>query len=258
MLRGLKTTREFINTIPFPVYTKGNYTVVPHLQAAELIEYALLRNNFEIDREELMIAKNGQVCSGSIVLKNLDDYESECVVSFINSYDKSIAFRVWASIRMKESGNLFVLSRSNFGGIYKRVHKGTANEDISEAITTTIAVLEKDFENLLEQKAKLKNIILDSDDVMILLGDMFFNEELLNVEQFSYVKQELKNPTYSYNANNCSAFHYYMLCCLAFQNRNSIINKFWDNHVKLHEYFMKKYNILVSGDQLVFDYAESD
>lgn len=241
--------RQYLESIPLPVYTTGNYAVVKHTKAIDIIEKCLQQNDLQIVKEFLYTQSKGDVAGGNLTLSFNVDEESDCVVTFLNSYNKQFSFRVNAALRMRESGNLFVLSNSVYGN-YKRVHKGKANKDIEDTLCHTIQHIKNDFYLLTEQKNKLKNIILDQEDIIFILGDMFFNDDILNSEQVNFVKHQLKEPTYTYNCETCSAFHIYMLCALSFQNRGHMISKFYESHKKLNTYFIEKYNALTEGNSL--------
>ena len=248
-------SRDSLNSIPLPEYTEGNYTVVKHVKAIEIIENCLQYEDLSILKEHFQLSKGGNACQGNLYLSYSIDDESDCLITFINSYDKSIAFRINAALRMRESGNMFILNNSIYGN-YKRVHKGKANEDITAHLCTKLQHLKSDFTSLLQQKDQLKNILLNDNDVLVLMGDLFFNKDILTSEQVNYVKKELKNPTYTYNCSTWSAFHFYMLCSLAFQHRGSQVHKIYNQQRDLHDYFIDKYKILVTGQQLVLEYDD--
>lgn len=232
-------TKKDLADVPLPVYEGNSYTIVKHDMALELIENALKATEFKVIKQNIYLSKNKQISEVVLTLNYSVDADTECVIRFMNSYNKQRAFRIDSALKVKESENIFMLSGSN----YKRVHKGKAVSDIDETLYMKLIGLKTEFQILQDQKEALKKVVLTKNQAFILLAILFIEKDIINSEQFNYVKKEFHNSTYNYGCDTLAAFHFLMLCTLAIQKRGSQLDEKYIQQEKLHNFFVTTFKL---------------
>ena len=101
------------------------------------------------------------------------------------------------------------------------------------------------FNNLVNDKQLLKNIILTPRDKGRILGELFANDEILTLTQVGIVKREMDKPTHTYNSDKDSAWTMYNY--ITFALKESHPGHYIGDHQKVHNYFVNKYGNLVTA-----------
>lgn len=228
--------RNYIQAIPLPYYGEDSkYAIVEHTKAIDLIEKYLNNNGYSIKNEMFKINNGGNVVMGKLILGDIEhDMEMECQILFLNSYDKTQRFKLTAGLIHRDSGNSFILGNSAFGNV-RRKHIGTANKDIEEAVENVCMNLNEEFNMLIKRKEALKNIILDRRDIILILGELYIDCDLIKDTQMAIIKRELDNSKFNYNCHELSAWHLYMTITHALAESSG--KDYYFCHQKLYNYF---------------------
>jgi hypothetical protein len=231
-------TRQDLADAPLPQHGES-YSIVKHDMVLDLIEKALASTEYKIVKEHLYLSGNKQVSEISLTLDYQVSDDVECVIRFLNSYNKQIAFRINTALRVKESGNLFMLSGTNF----KRVHKGAALSAIEDSFYMQLIDLKDNFDLLNRQKEALKHKLMSKNQAFLLSAILYLEKSIITSEQLSYIKKEFNKSTYDYGCDKLSAFHYLMIATLAVAQRGTRIDEKYSQHSKLHEFFISTFKL---------------
>jgi hypothetical protein len=90
-------------------------------------------------------------------------------------------------------------------------------------------------------KETMKDIMVSDTARAQLIGRLYFEEDLLNSEQLSIIKQQIHNPTYEYNADKKSLWSLYNH--ITYSLRASHPKNWLDNQRLVHWFFTQEYGI---------------
>ena len=244
-------TEDSLRAIPLPNHG-GKYAVVPHGTIIDETRNQLAIAGFEIERELYKTSLDGQIAQGVYHLKYGNDADMGLMFAWSNSYNKQMRFKcaigaqVFICMNGVVSGDL---------ANYNRKHMGASTlNDVFTTINSQISNAKTYFDNLVDDKQLLKNIILTPRDKGSILGELFANDEILTLTQVGIVKRELDKPTHTYNASADSAWSMYNHITLALKESHP--GHYIGDHQKVHKYFINKYGQLVTA--LITDDATED
>ena len=212
-----ETTKHFLSTSPLPNHG-STYTVIPHREVMKHTEALLAKNGFIIERELYRANVNAQVAQGIYHIKpvpelfNLmstsvkEETEMQMMFAWTNSYDKSTRFQCAIGGYVLCCSNGLVCGDM---ATFARKHTGSADQEVSSQISSQIKSAHKFFKRLVSDKAGMNNIVLSLQQQAELLGRLFFEKKLLNVEQLSCVRSELNEASFDYNADKDNAWVFY-------------------------------------------------
>jgi hypothetical protein len=126
--------------------------------------------------------------------------------AWTNSYDKSTRFQCGIG------AHVFVCSNGLIHGdlsTYGRKHTGNADSDIASHIAAQIGLANHKFKQLVAHKDILKGLTLSTTAQAELLGRLFVEEELIDSQQLSIVKNEMEKPSYNYGVDPDTAWMFY-------------------------------------------------
>lgn len=235
-------TEDRLRAISLPTHG-GRYAVVPHGAIIDEVRNQLNLAGFQIDRELYKTSLDGQIAQGVYHLKYGNDADMGLMFAWSNSYNKQMKFKCAAGAQVFICMNGVVSGDlSNFN----RKHMGkTAMLDVINSIQHQISNAASYFNNLVNDKNMLKNIILSPRDKGSILGELFANDEILTLTQVGIVKREIDKPTHTYNASADSAWTMYNHVTLALKESHP--GHFIGDHQKVHQYFINKYGQLVTS-----------
>lgn len=185
----LATRAELIST-PLPVW-ENTYTPISNKSIFDKIDENIRGGGLKVRKEEYRVARThsgiikGVIGAIDIVTPN-DEFGQRLM--FRNSYDKSMSFAIAVGGVTYICENGMVRS-DNF--TYKRVHKGTADEDSLLNIDAGFEALDSEFKVICEQMAAFKECHVDKQLMHDLIGNLFFEQEAINSIQLNIVKDEL-------------------------------------------------------------------
>ncbi len=191
------------------------YTPIPHKRIIKEIEDVCENKNIGIIDRSYQTDKHFSKVTGKYTLSLKDD-EMGCMIAFQNSYDKSMSakFAIGASV--------FICSNGMVSGDYsiKRKHTGENDNDIIQYIGDAIDQSLNSFESNLILRDEMKTIDLSQNAIHELIGELFFQEEVLRANQLSLIKNEYNNPTHDYGVGKNNLWNVYNLCTDAIERRS--------------------------------------
>jgi hypothetical protein len=207
----VSTDATELGSIPLPQQTK-TYTVVSHpFIISETLEQLKL-NGFEVDSEEYSRNLSGEIALGVYHLTHGNDPDLGLMFTWANSYDKSMRFRCAIGGFVHISGSRMIAGdMSNYG----RIHTGDAKDQVQEHIKSQIESASSYFSALCNDKDKMKDIILNDEQVAELMGILYFQANALTSSQLITTKEEYRKPTFTYTTGADSLWTIYNHCILA-------------------------------------------
>lgn len=235
-------TEDRLRNVPLPNHG-GRYAVIPHGSIIDETRNQLQAAGFDVDKELYKTSVDGQIAQGVYHLNYGNDTDMGLMFAWSNSYNKQIKFKCATGAQVFICMNGMVRGdMSNFN----RKHMGkNAMTDVVTSIQEQIANAQVYFDNLVQDKEILKNIILSPRDKGSILGELFANDEILTLTQVGIVKREIDTPSHNYNADVDSAWTMYNHITLALKESHP--GTYIENHQKVHQYFVDKYGQLVTA-----------
>ena len=230
-----------VRTVPLPKHG-GRYAVVPHGDVIDNTKAELRAAGFNIKNEFYKLSNEGNVAQGVYHLDYGNDPDMGMMFAWSNSYNKTMRFKcgIGAHVFVCMNGVL----RGDMGS-YARKHSGTALQDVVDQIKSQIQGAKEYYDNLLQDKSMLKNVVLTPRDKGRILGELFAKDEILTLTQVGIVKREMDKPSHNYNCHTDSAWAMYNH--ITFALKESHPSTYMADHERLHEYFVNEYGQLVTA-----------
>ena len=203
--RAVTTTKEYLVNAPLPVATES-YTVISHQMVIDQTLELLTNSGLEIERELYRCNQNALVAQGIYHIKDEQDPEMSMMFAWSNSYDKSMQFKCAIG------GYVIVCMNGVVAGdhsSYGRKHTGVADQDVIKQMSTQINGAHQYYTQLISDKKCMKDVIVSETTQAQLLGMMFVNKEIINMEQLSIIKSQMSKPSYDYGASKNSLWSFY-------------------------------------------------
>lgn len=178
-----------LRTAELPERTES-YTPIPHLDVINKIKQQIVKSGFVISGENYNCSGDGNVGVGSFGIVFKDDPDIRLALNFLNSYNKTYAFRLAMGGQLKDNNIPFLLNDASLGH-FKRLHTGAADLLSSDKISEMIMNADSIWNTLYSQKEKLKSTPLSDEAARSLMMKLFL-EDKLTTFQLNYVKKELK------------------------------------------------------------------
>ena len=208
-----ETTRWHLENANLPNHGK-TYTVVSHKSVIDNTLQLLADSGFTIQKEIYRANMNANVAQGIYHIyptKTTDEQivaekELGMMFAWTNSYDKSTRFQcaVGAYVAVCYNG-MIAGDMMNF----KRKHTGSADYDVKVHLADQIKNGEKYYKRILQDKDAMKLTKLDCAEQAELIGRLFIEEDLLDSQQMSCVKSEMKKSSYDYGTDDDNAWTFY-------------------------------------------------
>jgi hypothetical protein len=109
---------------------------------------------------------------------------------FRNSYDKSMSFAFLEGTCVWICSNGCIKSDEMQ---FKRVHKGTADEDAMFSIDEGFNRIDIEFNKVKEDMIAFKDCHVDKDTMYDLIGNLFFEQAAISSVQLNIIKDQLNN-----------------------------------------------------------------
>jgi hypothetical protein len=149
-----------------------------------------------------------------------------------NSYDKSMRFKCAIGGYVHQNHCAVI---SGDMGSWGRKHTGTADADTEETIQAQIDGADVYYNQLVHDKEQMKGILLDIGEKSSVLGRLFLEHRLLNVEQLSMVRQQIHLPSYQYTSHKDSLWVLYNHITHALKNAHP---RDWIDHQRMVHWFL--------------------
>lgn len=196
-ITGMDAYSKMLST-PLPAKT-ATYTPISHSSVIHRMRTEITKAGFIISNENYRCTNDGQVAVGSLTLNYKSDPDIVLAANFTNSYNKQLAFRFGLGGIVKVCSNGMVITNDKFGR-YKKIHKGEADILAEGKISEFISDADSYWETLIEHKEIMKDVILSKAAAYDLIGQLFFDEKVLNTMQLNIIKNEIERPSFSYGA----------------------------------------------------------
>src|SRR5262245_39465467 len=121
---------EYLESTPLPQAT-SSYTVIPHKRVNDKVTEEIQAKGFDIENIIYRASNGGQIASGTVTLKQGSDNEMRMMLTWANSYDKSMRFKCAVGGYLPQSGSIVV---SGNMGSWGRKHTGTADTEMEKTI----------------------------------------------------------------------------------------------------------------------------
>ena len=135
-----------------------------------------------------------------------NEHELGMMFAWTNSYDKSTRFQCAIGAYVKVCSNGMIAGDMMN---WKRKHTGAANMEVSMHIGDQIKNAEYYYTRIINDRDSMKSCSLTIKQQAELTGRLFIEEETLDTQQMTMIKNELSKPSYYYGVeqNNCWAFY---------------------------------------------------
>lgn len=216
-----------------PERTKS-YTPIAHTAVINRVRSEITNAGFVITGEDYRCSNNGEIATGSFRLNYKADMDIELSANFMNSYNKQYAFRFNLGGMVKVCMNGMMINNNKFGS-YRRVHTGAADLLAEGHISEYIKQSEEYWNTLVRHKDNMKDHNLTRTERHNILGELFFNQNVLNGMQMGIVKSELSKPSFNYKVDPDSAWALYNHITLALKEGHPA--DWMNDQGKVHQVF---------------------
>jgi hypothetical protein len=199
-------TREYLESVALPNHG-GRYTPISHKSIIDKVHEELAARGFNVEQELYRASIGGNVANGMYILDQGSDPDMKMMFVWGNSYDKSMRFKCGIGVYIPKTGNyIFAGNLSS----YARKHTGKADEEAIQMIQTQLNMANAHYTELLHARDMLVTYNASIRTYSELTGRMFIEEQCLNKEQVSSVRDRLVDEVALLdNTNWDNAWNYY-------------------------------------------------
>ena len=231
----LATRSELIST-PLPLW-EDSYTAIPNKTIFDKIDENIKGGGLIIKNEEYRVSRTKDgVIKGVIGAIDLAGEDSDFGrrIMFRNSYDKSMSFAFLEGLNVWICSN-GCISSDDFE--FKRVHKGTADEDALLSIDEGFKSIDIEFNKLKEQMNAFKDYHVDNKLMHELVGNLFFEQGAITSVQLNIIKDQMwhSDKFLHINDKNFSAYDMYNHITESLKRSHPLT--YVSDHVKTHKLF---------------------
>ena len=180
-------TREYLESVALPNHG-GRYTPISHKSIIDKVHEELAARGFNVEQELYRASIGGNVANGMYILDQGSDPDMKMMFVWGNSYDKSMRFKCGIGVYIPKTGNyIFAGNLSS----YARKHTGKADEEAIQMIQTQLNMANAHYTELVHARDMLITSGATLRTYSELTGRMFIQEQCLNKEQVSSVRDRL-------------------------------------------------------------------
>jgi len=220
--------------VEVPLETKS-YKPVSHKEIIETTKENLEIYGYEILKESYLANDNGKQALGFYTIANQMDEDMALEIAWMNSYDKTrtLKFAIGTRVFICENGSVY-----GDKGAFKRKHTGDVKQINKENIQIFLEESSFIFNQMIEDKERWKQQQITRKTCAELLGRMYVEEDIIKETQMSIIKNEIKIPSYEYNADD-SVWEMYNHCTHALKTIHP--NLYMESHSQLYSFFKNIY-----------------
>ena len=225
-----------LKSIPLPKKTKS-YTPISHCEIINNIEQQAPLH-WKPKGYKIILKNNGKELFGTVDFDNKLVTNDLITIGFRNSYNKNISMGICAGTKVIVCSNLMFI-----GDIIKiRRHTLNIKIDLKRIITETIIHAESSAKQLQKDMKQLESVKINNKDAAKIIGEAFFNRNILSSQQVNKIKKEWNNGNYSKihglneKCKKRTLYSLYQACTDAL--KSSTTNRMLENHINLHTYFV--------------------
>lgn len=228
-----RSAKDIMLSAQVPVQTV-TYKPISHRQLVDLTLESVYQSGFEIDKENYLTARGGDVATARYTIKNVKDNDMQLQVVWQNSYDKSASLKFAIGVQIMVCSNGMV---SGDHGSFKRMHKGTVQDFAPAAITEYIKSAGDAFTKMQNDREAFKAHEISKERRSELLGRMFAHEKFLQSTQLNVIQREFNNPTHDYGAPD-TLWELYNYTTFAMKEIHP--SRWMKDHIKCHNFFAEQ------------------
>jgi len=226
-------TRSFLEQVPIPNHG-GRYTPISHKSIIDKSLGTIVNKGFNIKEELYASSYSGNVAMGKLILDYGTDQDLKMMFVWGNSYDKSTRFKCGIGAYVVRTNTyIFAGNMSNFA----RKHTGNADQLAVEMIETQLNQANIFYNYLCSSKNLMIQKELTLKQMSEIIGVLFIEEEVLNKEQVSQIKDMLCGKVKlfdEYSENNLWNFYNIIGTAL----RTSHPKTWFEDQSRVHAYIM--------------------
>jgi len=226
-------TRSFLEQVPIPNHG-GRYTPISHKSIIDKSLATIVGKGFNVQEELYASSYSGNVAMGKILLDYGTDPDLKMMFVWGNSYDKSTRFKCGIGAYVAKTNTyVFAGHLSNFA----RKHTGNADQLAVEMIETQLNQANIFYNYLCSSKNLMIQKELTLKQMSEVIGVLFIEEEVLNKEQVSQIKDMLCGKVKlfdEYSENNL--WNFYNIIGIAL--RTSHPKTWFEDQSRVHAYIM--------------------
>lgn len=180
-------TREYLESVALPNHG-GRYTPISHKSIIDKVHEELAKRGFNVETELYRAGIGGNVANGMYILDQGTDPDMKMMFVWGNSYDKSMRFKCGVGVYIPKTGNYIFAGNVSS---YARKHTGKADEEAIQMIQTQLNMANVHYAELLQARDMLVGCSATLRTYSELTGRMFIEQQCLNKEQASAVRDRL-------------------------------------------------------------------
>lgn len=177
-----------LRTVELPDKT-ATYTPIPHSDVITKVKEQIIKSGFIISGENYNCSGDGKIGVGTFGIVFQEDPDITLGLSFLNSYNKTYAFRVNMGGQIKGSNIPFQLNDTTLGQ-FKRLHTGAADVMSSDKISEMIRNADEIWKKLYEHKEYLKSKLIQREKALSMVVDLFLQDKLTTF-QLNFIKKDI-------------------------------------------------------------------
>lgn len=235
-MRISNVTEQELALIPIPQETDTYIPVSNQMLLNKVREIAGDYGYYPL-KQSFTTAKGGDVMTGVINFGG-SDKDMGMSLGVLNSYDKS------KKLAIASGTNVYICTNGMFRAdiVEMRKHTGNVILELETIITRQIVNMRKEYDTLIEFKDRAKSAQIDRLLVSHLIGEMFYEEDLITTTQMSIVKREMSNSTFGVMNEKISLWQVYNWVTESYKAEHpaSFLNK----HIEFHNYFENKLQLI--------------
>ncbi len=227
------TTKEILLAAPLPKKTKS-YSPVPHKVIIEKTLEQLGKAGIKVISEKYTSAREGRQANGIYQLQG-GDLEMNFRLQWQNSYDKSLPMAVGFGSHVIVCGNGLIIGDM---GRFKRKHTGTILTEFEESIIQYIGDAADNFERMVKDRERMKEIEMTKRTTAELVGRMFLEEQIITANQLGIIKREMEVPSYDYGIKD-TLWNTYNAVTVSLKEAHPQFSM--EQHINLHDFVTKEF-----------------
>lgn len=190
-------TESYLRNVALPQATKS-YTPIAHGDIIDEVREALKSEGFAIKSELYKAEQKGEVAAGFMEISDGSlDEDMAMTFNWTNSYNKMLRFSCGIGGLIYDNNVPFVSRDAQV--TWARKHTGTAKEESTNVINQMISQAVHHFAKIVAMKDKFKAIQIDREEYSKLMGLLFFDKNILGIEQSTQIRNEYNNPSFDYS-----------------------------------------------------------
>lgn len=232
----VNSAKEVLLNMEVPNNTR-TWKPVSYKKLIDITLESLNACGFILNKELYNYSAEGLKANGKYHLEYGNDPDMGLMIAWQNSYNKtlSLKFAIGSHVFICENGVV-----SGDIGTYKRKHIGDIQHVTPQLIREYICQAGDNFERMIKEKERMKEIQITKRISSELLGRLFIDEAIITSTQLNIIKGEMKNPTFDYGCPG-SLWELYQFETFALKEASP--DQWMSAQMRSHNFFTKEFKI---------------